>query len=111
METALISTEHLWYTVALGNCFHIDAESEPLWGYSDYLGLMGHLLHGTWEQKGDENCPRGERGLPTVHNNFNNAEIYLAPGHEASLTRVRALVCLLDATDLKVIVTQLLKSN
>lgn len=61
--------------------------------------------------KREKKTVHGERGLPTVHNNFNNAEIYLAPGHEASLTRVRALVCLLDATDLKVIVTQLLKSN
>lgn len=46
METALISTEHLWYTVALGNCFHIDAESEPLWGYSANSCTVGHLLHG-----------------------------------------------------------------
>lgn len=46
METALISSEHLWYTVALGNCFHIDAESEPLWGYWANSCTVGHLLHG-----------------------------------------------------------------
>lgn len=56
METALISTEHLWYTVALGNCFHIDAESEPLWGYSANSCTVGHLLHGNahgnkWEKR------------------------------------------------------------
>lgn len=67
METALISTEHLWYTVALGNCFHIDAESEPLrWGYSDYLGIMGHLLHGNahGKKKGEENSPREREVYP-----------------------------------------------
>lgn len=64
----------------------------------------------TWEQRGEENGVQ-ERDLPTVDDNFNNAEVDLAPGHEASLTRVRALVGLLYAADLKMIVTQLLKPN
>lgn len=60
----------------------------------------------TREQRGE-----GKRGLPTVHDDFNNAEVDLAPGHEAPLARVRALVGLLYAADLKMIVTQLLKPN
>lgn len=52
-----------------------------------------------------------ERRLLTVHNDLNNPQINLAAEHEATLTGVRALICLLYATDLKVIVAQHLKPN
>lgn len=83
-----------------------DEDIQITWASWDTCYMEMHM--GT---KGRRKQSTGKRGVPTVHNNFNNAEINLAPGHEASLTCVRALVCLLYATNLKVIVTQLLKPN
>lgn len=45
-----------------------------------------------------------ERGLLTVHNDLDDPQINLAAGHEATLAGIRAFICLLYATDLKVIV-------
>lgn len=76
----------------------------PSLSLSEDIQLTGH--HGTpatckctWDLKGEQNKVE-KRGLPTVHNNFYNAEINLAPGHESSLARVRALIRLFYAADL-----------
>lgn len=73
---------------------------------------MGHLPHKTCtrEQQGWGNSARG-RGTLTVHNDLDDPQINLAAGHEATLACVCALICLLYATDLKVIVVQHLEAN
>lgn len=63
------------------------------------------------EQRQKETKSVRERGLLTVHNDFNDPQINLAAGHESTLTCVWALICLLYATDLKMIVAEYLKPN